>query len=134
MLNEYLPMPTLDRAQTDTLARAFDAIGAWLLAARERGVPVLAGSGSPGLAAIPGHGLYGELQRLVSAGFDTAAALAAATSVPARVLGLADRGRIAPRARADLVLVDTDPGEAPGALAHTTRRLLVARRLAEGTA
>jgi imidazolonepropionase-like amidohydrolase len=38
-----------------------------------------------------------------------AAALAAATSVPARTFGLADRGRIAPGLRADLLLVDGDP-------------------------
>ncbi|HEU5432653.1 MAG TPA: CIA30 family protein, partial [Thermomicrobiales bacterium] len=36
-------------------------------------------------------------------------ALAAATSVPAARFGLADRGRIAPGLRADLVLVDGDP-------------------------
>ena len=35
-------------------------------------------------------------------------AVAAATTVPARVLGLADRGRIAPGARADLTIVTRD--------------------------
>ena len=40
---------------------------------------------------------------------DPADALAAATSVPARLFGLADRGRIAPGLRADLLLVDGDP-------------------------
>jgi hypothetical protein len=38
-----------------------------------------------------------------------AAALAAATSVPAAAFSLADRGRIAPGLRADLVLVQGDP-------------------------
>src|SRR5262249_18496870 len=46
---------------------------------------------------------------LVAAGLSPAEALAAATSVPASTFGLGDRGRIAPGARADLVLVDGDP-------------------------
>lgn len=36
-------------------------------------------------------------------------ALAAATSMPARLFGLSDRGRIAPGLRADLLLVEGDP-------------------------
>jgi len=40
------------------------------------------------------------------AGVDTAEAVAAATATPARVLGLADRGRLHPGARADLVMLD----------------------------
>jgi N-acetylglucosamine-6-phosphate deacetylase len=44
------------------------------------------------------------------AGLPLASALAAATSAPARVLGLADRGTIAPGAVADLVLLDEAGG------------------------
>jgi len=73
------------------------------------GVPVLAGSdaGNPGTAH--GTSLHGELQLLVRAGLPPGAALAAATSVPARHFGLSDRGRIAPGMRADVVLVAGDP-------------------------
>jgi hypothetical protein len=53
--------------------------------------------------------LHGELELLVRAGLTPRAALAAATSVPARRFGLADRGRIAVGLRADVVLVDGDP-------------------------
>jgi imidazolonepropionase-like amidohydrolase len=46
---------------------------------------------------------------LTEAGFSPEEALAAATSIPARQFGLADRGRIAPGRRADLLLVHGDP-------------------------
>jgi imidazolonepropionase-like amidohydrolase len=84
------------------------------------GIPVLAGTDTnyPGpqhgnaiLAAYTGHGitLHHELALLVRAGLPPAAALAAATSIPARLFGLTDRGRIVPGLRADLLLVDGDP-------------------------
>jgi hypothetical protein len=53
--------------------------------------------------------MHAELARLVDAGLSPEDALRAATSVPAKAFGLADRGRIAPGLRADLVLVDGDP-------------------------
>jgi imidazolonepropionase-like amidohydrolase len=49
------------------------------------------------------------MQLLVEAGFTPIEALRAATSVPARRFGLADRGKIFPGARADLLLVEGDP-------------------------
>jgi imidazolonepropionase-like amidohydrolase len=78
------------------------------------GVDILAGSDvSEPLPILGGlaHGasLHHELQLLVAAGLTPIEALRAATSVPARRFGLADRGRIAPGARADLLLVDGDP-------------------------
>lgn len=73
------------------------------------GVPILAGTdaGNPGTAH--GVSLHGELALLVEAGLTPAQALAAATSVPARLFGLGDRGRVAVGRRADLLLVDGDP-------------------------
>jgi len=50
-----------------------------------------------------------ELALLVEAGLGTGRALAAATSLAADHLGLADTGRVAPGARADLLLVEGDP-------------------------
>jgi imidazolonepropionase-like amidohydrolase len=46
---------------------------------------------------------------MVNAGLTPVDALTAATSTTARIFKLADRGRIAPGLRADLVLVDGDP-------------------------
>jgi imidazolonepropionase-like amidohydrolase len=69
------------------------------------------GDGNAILSAYAGHGiaLHHELELLARAGLSPAEALAAATSVPARLFGLADRGRIARGLRADLLLVDGDP-------------------------
>ncbi|MFD8493041.1 amidohydrolase family protein [Amycolatopsis sp. NPDC059657] len=73
------------------------------------GVPITAGtdSGIPGIAH--GVSLLVELELLVRAGLTPVQALAAATSTPAALYGLADRGRIARGLRADLVLVNGDP-------------------------
>ncbi|RBM16421.1 amidohydrolase [Prauserella sp. PE36] len=78
-------------------------------ALRRAGVTLLAGTDATPFAPVHGESMHRELELLTSAGFDPAEALAAATSVPARVFGLADRGRIAPGLRADLVLVEGDP-------------------------
>jgi imidazolonepropionase-like amidohydrolase len=98
----------------------FDGALRSVTALHQAGVPVLAGTdtnysdpedGNAILNAFAGHGiaLHHELMLLVRAGLTPAAALAAATSAPARLFGLTDRGRIVPGLRADLLLVDGDP-------------------------
>lgn len=73
------------------------------------GVAILAGTdaGNPGTAH--GVSMHGELALLVQAGLTPREALRAATSLPATRLRMADRGRIAPGLRADLLLVEGDP-------------------------
>ena len=73
------------------------------------GVEILAGSDAPNPGTAHGASLHHELELLVRAGLSTTEALRAATSAPARRFGLADRGRIAPGQRADLLLVAGDP-------------------------
>ena len=72
-------------------------------------VPILAGTDAPNPGTTHGLSMHRELELLVRAGLTPEAALAAATSVPARAYHLRDRGRIAPGLRADLVLVAGDP-------------------------
>jgi imidazolonepropionase-like amidohydrolase len=73
------------------------------------GAPLLAGSDAPNPGTAHGASLHRELELLVKAGLTPVEALAAATSTPARIFGLADRGRISQGLRADLLLVSGDP-------------------------
>ncbi|MFL1380813.1 amidohydrolase family protein [Nocardiopsis protaetiae] len=87
---------------------------ATVAAFRDAGRPVLAGTDANDNPAAPfqlphGSSLHEELELLVGAGLDPAAALAAATGAAADVFGLADRGAVRPGLRADLLLVDGDP-------------------------
>ncbi len=75
----------------------------------KEGVPILAGTDSPNPGTTHGASIHRELELLVSAGLSPTEALAAATSTPARIFGLKDRGRIAIGLRSDLVLVKGDP-------------------------
>ena len=86
-------------------AHAKEAVGRLKLA----GVPIMAGTDAPNPGTAHGVSLHRELELLVEAGLTPTEALAAATSVPAARFGLADRGRIAPKLRADLLLVMGDP-------------------------
>ena len=73
------------------------------------GVPLIVGSDAPNPGAPHGLGVHAELQLLVKAGLSPIRALAAATSLPARLFGLSDRGLVAAGRRADLLLVRGDP-------------------------
>jgi len=80
----------------------------------EAGVPVVAGTDGSGMELI--H----ELELYVAAGFTPAEALAAATIVPAKLMGVdKTTGSIAAGKAADLVLVEGDPSRQIGALRNT---------------
>jgi imidazolonepropionase-like amidohydrolase len=91
------PMPPYSRAE-DNVRRLAQA-----------GVTLLAGTDAPNPGTVFGASLHRELELLVRCGISPAQALGAATTEPARVFGLADRGRVAAGQRADLVLVSGDP-------------------------
>jgi imidazolonepropionase-like amidohydrolase len=84
---------------TCRIVRTFAAVGA----------PLLAGTDSPMPLIYPGYALHDELEQLVACGLTPAQALRGATFAAAELLAHHDSGRIAPGARADLVLLDADP-------------------------
>ncbi len=73
------------------------------------GIRILAGTDAPNPNTTHGASVHEELQQLVRAGLSPTESLVAATSGPAAVFGLTDRGRIAVGLRADLLLVNGDP-------------------------
>ena len=80
---------------------------------------ILAGSDAPSPGTAYGVSLHGELSLLVRSGLSPVQALMAATSTPARIFRLGDRGAIRAGMRADLVLVAGDP----------TQDIVAARRI-----
>lgn len=74
-------------------------------------IPILAGTdANSAIAVVPfGESLHAELELLVEAGLTPLEALVSATSRPAEIWGLHDRGVIAPGKRADLLLIQGDP-------------------------
>ncbi len=78
------------------------------------GVAIVAGTDANADPATParvphGESLHAELALMVRAGLSPVEAILAATSAPATLFGLSDRGAITPGLRADLLLVDGDP-------------------------
>jgi imidazolonepropionase-like amidohydrolase len=70
------------------------------------GIPVVAGTDQ----TVPGYSLHREMEIYVQAGFTPMEAIQAATSVPARVMGVEkESGTVEKGKRGDLILVDGDP-------------------------
>ncbi len=113
--------PYIDHATRDRLREAFPVARTGYISCKggvdavrqlqAAGVPILAGSDAPNPGTGYGVTLHGELELLVEAGLTPVQALVAATSAPAAVFHLSDRGRIAPGLKADLLLVNGYPDE-----------------------
>lgn len=93
------------RSRPEILEYALKSVGRFHAA----GVAVLAGTDAPNPGTGHGVSIHQELELLVEAGLSPAAAMNAATALPAARFGLTDRGRIAPGMRGDLVLIEGDP-------------------------
>jgi imidazolonepropionase-like amidohydrolase len=93
------------------------------------GVRMIAGSDC-GVANIPHDSVIAEVANLALVGLAPAAALAAATSAAADVLGLGSTtGRLAAGLRADVLVVDGDPLADPGALRRPLAVFKAGRRV-----
>jgi enamidase len=80
------------------------------VALRNAGVPLVVGSDAPSSGTTFGFTLHEELRNLVEVGYTPGEAIAAATIVAARHLGVADSlGTIAPGKWADIIAVGGDP-------------------------
>jgi imidazolonepropionase-like amidohydrolase len=82
-------------------------------AMHQAGVPFLAGTDTAaGVYIFPGFSLHDELELFAAAGFTPTEALATATTLPAKFLGIEDRLGTVERGKiADLVLLDANPLE-----------------------
>ena len=84
----------------------YQAMLATVRALHAAGLPIVAGTDQ----AVPGYSLHRELELYVEAGMTPMEAIQAATSVPARAMGLSDQvGTVRAGERADLLLLDADP-------------------------
>lgn len=102
---------TLERTMHFNKPTDLHAATASIAQLRAAHVPILAGTDAPNPGTWYGVSLLSEIELLSAAGLTPAEALTAATAAPARAFRLADRGRIAPGLRADLLLVEGDPTE-----------------------
>ncbi len=110
--------------QADEAGKRYQAMLATLRELHRQGLTIVAGTDQ----AIPGYSLHRELEIYVQAGFTPMQALQAATSEPAKVLGLEkDVGTLQVGKRADMLLLDADPL----ADIHNTRR--IAKTIANGS-
>jgi imidazolonepropionase-like amidohydrolase len=101
MLSQALPVPQGEEA---AYREAFPAMLRLLKALQAAGVTII-----PGTDSVPGYELHHELELYVRAGIPAAEVLRLATLTSAQVVGVSDRGVIAPGKLADLILVDGDP-------------------------
>lgn len=120
--HDHRVSPKLDLKWKDTMCSCFKTFPQGnmednyknVLDLHQAGVPILVGTDVsvpvPHLGGLAhGASVHHEMQFLVKAGLSNLEAMKAATSVPAHIFNLLDRGTIELGKRADLVLVDGDP-------------------------
>jgi imidazolonepropionase-like amidohydrolase len=92
-------------------ARGYELLEACLRALVAGGVTVLLSGDTCLVGQFFGFAEHRELETLVQGGMPASDAIRAATLLPAEILGLHDRGSIAPGKRADLLVLDAGPLE-----------------------
>lgn len=102
-IRRYAPEPLFDTAES--YGRMEKTLGVLARA----GVRLVFSADTGLLAQVPGFAEHRELEALVAAGLDPLAALRLATEASSELLGLTDRGSLAPGKRADFVVLEADP-------------------------
>jgi len=102
-------LATEPRGGWDDRRRQFAHEQALTRRAIESGSLILAGTDAGDLFVPPGDSLHDELALLVAAGMSEMQALRAATADATAFLGMSDRGRLRPGAKADLLVLHADP-------------------------
>ena len=97
--------------------------------ARQLGVILAVGTdaGSPGVHH--GQSLQEEIQLFVAAGFSVEGAIRCASRSGALLMGLPQRGKIAPGMRADFMAVEASPEQVPDALHQIVHRVVKGRSI-----
>jgi imidazolonepropionase-like amidohydrolase len=94
----------------DALREAYPVMLDFIKGLSDAGAGMLVGTDSVVPGYVPGFTVIDEIQSFVDAGLTNFKALEAATSAPARYLGIEDeRGTIAVGKRADLILLAGNP-------------------------
>jgi imidazolonepropionase-like amidohydrolase len=117
--------PSFAEVSRKNLEHQLEQIGT----ARELGVTLAVGTdaGSPGVDH--GRSLKEEVQLFVSAGFSVEGAIRCASRNGALLMGLPERGEIAPGMRADFLAVKASPEHVPDALHQIVCRVLEGRAI-----
>ena len=111
-------MAQVPEAMRPQLKAGYEVLERGLRTYVDAGVRVLLSADSGVLHQFIGFAEHRELESMVDAGMPALAAITAATLLPARMLGLDDRGSLEVGKRADLLILDADPLEA---IANTRR-------------
>ena len=105
----YAGEPPTDHDR-QTAARAYTEVARVFAALAAGGAPFLVGTDTGVPFIVPGEALHDELERLIAAGVSRPTVLRAATAGAWRYLGKpTEAGVITPGARADLLLISSDP-------------------------
>lgn len=111
LAGRYMPVQALDKHEVAEASEGFERMKELVALLHSDGVRIAVGTDAPNPSITPGASVHWEVAELVRAGFEPVAALRAATSQAADLLGLTDVGRVTPGARADLILLAGDPTE-----------------------
>ena len=114
--NSYAELSAYSRDELVGYARTYPLLEDQVRTYRARGITVVMSGDTGAYGQLLGPAEHRELEAIVAAGIAPLDAISMATSIPARVFGLEDRGVLLPGRRADVLVLGSDPLEN---IAHT---------------